>query len=77
MKLKLTALALLAMTSAASAQSVTANNITTSGTTTMTIIKRVLNGETYKSVGDDFGISRERVRCICFGTFRRKLKFEV
>jgi DNA-directed RNA polymerase sigma subunit (sigma70/sigma32) len=43
----------------------------------MTIIKRVLNGETYKSVGDDFGISRERVRCICFGTFRRKLKFEV
>jgi hypothetical protein len=37
MKLTLSILALLAMTSAASAQSVTANNITTSGTTTMTI----------------------------------------
>jgi hypothetical protein len=37
------------------------------------IIRRVLNGETYKSVGADYGICSERVRGICFCTFRQKL----
>jgi len=41
------------------------------------IIRRVLDGETYKSVGADFGISRERVRSLCFINFARKLGFRV
>jgi len=39
------------------------------------IIKRVLDGESYVSVGADFSISRERVRSICFCAFRQKLGF--
>jgi DNA-directed RNA polymerase sigma subunit (sigma70/sigma32) len=41
------------------------------------IIRRVLGGETYDAVARDFGISRERVRCICFFAFLYRLKFEV
>lgn len=41
------------------------------------IIKRVLNGESYRSVAKDFGIGTERVRGICFCAFRRRLGFDV
>ena len=39
------------------------------------IIRRVLDGEGYESVGADFHISKERVRGVCFCAFRRKLGF--
>ena len=41
------------------------------------IIRRVLDGEGYGIVGEDFGISRERVRGVCFCAFRRKLGFKL
>lgn len=41
------------------------------------IIRRVLDGETYKSVGADFNICGERVRVICFFTFRQKLGLSI
>ena len=41
------------------------------------IIRRVLDGETYKSVGADYGICSERVRGICFCTFRQKLGLSI
>lgn len=41
------------------------------------IVKRVLEGEAYRSVAKDFGIGAERVRGICFCTFRRRLGFDV
>ena len=41
------------------------------------IIRRVLDGETYKSVGADFDICGERVRGICFCTFRQKLGLSI
>jgi DNA-directed RNA polymerase sigma subunit (sigma70/sigma32) len=37
------------------------------------IIRRVLDGETYKSVAADFDICGERVREICFCAFRKRL----
>lgn len=40
------------------------------------IITRVLAGESYAVVGSDFNLSHERVRCICFITFR-KLGFKL
>ena len=39
------------------------------------IIRRVLDGEGYGQVGEDFGISGERVRGVCFCAFRQKLGF--
>ena len=41
------------------------------------IIRRVLDGEGYESVGADFHISRERVRGVCFSAFRRKLRLDL
>lgn len=41
------------------------------------IIRRVLNGETYKSVAADHKIGGERVREICFCAFRKRLGFNV
>lgn len=41
------------------------------------VIRRVLDGETYKAVAADFDICGERVREICFCTFGQKLGFNV
>ena len=40
------------------------------------VVKRVLSGETYRAVAQDFGIGLERVRGICFATFQ-KLGFKL
>lgn len=41
------------------------------------IIRRVLDGETYKAVGKDFDICLERVRGVCFCAFRQKLGLNI
>jgi len=41
------------------------------------IIRRVLSGESYKSVAADFDICGERVREICFCAFRKRLGFKL
>ena len=40
------------------------------------IIKRVLDGESYRSVAKDFDIGGERVREICYITVIAKLRFD-
>lgn len=41
------------------------------------IIKRVLDGESYRSVAKDFDVGTERIRGICIYTFREKLRLDV
>jgi FixJ family two-component response regulator len=41
------------------------------------VIRRVLDGESYRSVAKDFDIGLERVRFICFWAFRERLGFNV